>query len=83
VPAAQKFIAGVVSPKIQARIPAMMGYYGPTNAQAFEQPGVTAEQLAQSNMSPANREKQVLMNAQWWGEHMSDVQEDYKELIAQ
>ncbi|MNH10815.1 spermidine/putrescine ABC transporter periplasmic substrate-binding protein [compost metagenome] len=83
VAAAQKLIAGVVSPAIQARIPAMMGYYGPTNTLAFEQPGVTAEQLAQSNMAPVNRDKQALMDAQWWGEHMTDVQEDYKELIAQ
>lgn len=83
VPGAQKLIANSISPAIQARIPTMMGYYGPTNSLAFEQPGVPADALNSSNMSPANRAKQTLMDARWWGEHVTDVQEDYKELIAQ
>jgi putative spermidine/putrescine transport system substrate-binding protein len=60
----------------------MMGYYGPTNSLAFDQPGVPAEALNSSNMSPDNRAKQALMDPRWWGDHVTDVQEDYKELIA-
>lgn len=80
---AQKLIAHTVSAPIQARIPSMMGYYGPTNELAFKEAGVSEEALTKSNMSPANRAKQTLMDADWWGQHMADVQEDYKELIAQ
>lgn len=82
VPGAQKLIANSISAPIQARIPTMMGYYGPTNSLAFEQAGVPADALSSSNMSPANRARQTLMDARWWGEHIGDVQEDYKELIA-
>lgn len=82
VAAAQKLIANTVSADIQARIPSMMGYYGPTNNQAFDKGNFSAEVLDQSNMSPANRAKQTMMDPRWWGQHMGDVQEDYKELIA-
>lgn len=83
VAAAQKLIANTVSADIQARIPTMMGYYGPTNNLAFEKVDFPADVLNQSNMSPANRAKQTMMDPRWWGEHMTDVQEQYKELIAQ
>lgn len=79
---AQKLIANTVSAEIQARIPTMMGYYGPTNDKAFEQGNFSAAVLSQSNMSPDNRAKQTLMDPSWWGEHVMDVQEDYKDLIS-
>ncbi|MHA6195121.1 ABC transporter substrate-binding protein [Pseudomonas wadenswilerensis] len=83
VAAAQKLIANTVSADIQARIPTMMGYYGPTNNLAFEKGNFSADVLNQSNMSPANRARQTMMDPRWWGQHMTDVQEDYKALIAQ
>lgn len=77
VAAAQKFIAGVVTPEIQARIPTMMDYYGPANERAFEVVKFPAEVLAKSNMSPENRAKQGSMNNAWWVEHDAEVREDY------
>lgn len=81
--AAQKLVANIISPEIQARIPTMMGYYGPANKQAFEVEKFPAEVLAQSNASPENAAKQVLMQPIWWAENMQDVQEDFKNLIIQ
>jgi putative spermidine/putrescine transport system substrate-binding protein len=83
VAAAQKLISGIVDPEIQARIPEMMPYYGPANAKAFEVKQFPAEVLAQSNASPENAAKQVLMSPAWWAENMQDVQEDFKNLIIQ
>jgi putative spermidine/putrescine transport system substrate-binding protein len=79
--AAQKFVAGVISPEVQARIPSMMGYYGPANQKAFEVGNFSAEILAQSNASPKNVAKQVSMQPLWWTEHMQDVAEDYKNMM--
>ncbi len=82
VAAAQKFIAGVVSPEVQARIPEMMPYYGPTNAKAFEVKKFSADVLAKSNMSPENIKKQTFLNANWWRDNNALVREDYSLLMS-
>jgi putative spermidine/putrescine transport system substrate-binding protein len=82
VEAAQKFIAGVVSPEVQARIPEMMPYYGPTNSLAFEVKKFAPEVLAQSNMSPENIKKQTFLNANWWRDNNELVREDYSLLMS-
>ncbi|WP_448955346.1 ABC transporter substrate-binding protein [Labrys neptuniae] len=83
VAAAQKFIANVVSPEIQARIPTMMNYYGPSNERAFEVAKFPPEVLAKSNMSPENRAKQVPIDVAWWRDHNKEVLEDYNVLRSQ
>lgn len=80
--AAQKFIAGVVSPEVQARIPEMMPYYGPTNSKAFEVKKFAPEVLAKSNMSPDNIKKQTFLNANWWRDNNALVREDYSLLMS-
>nr|WP_294865209.1 ABC transporter substrate-binding protein [uncultured Pseudogulbenkiania sp.] len=80
---AQKFLAQVVSPEIQARIPTMMSYYGPVNSHAYEVAKLSTDTISKSNMSPANRSKQMLVNVEWWRTHIVDIREQYKELIAQ
>lgn len=79
---AQKFIAGVVSPEVQARIPEMMPYYGPTNSLAFEVKAFSPEVLAQSNMSPENVKKQTFLDANWWRDNNELVREDYSLLMS-
>ena len=79
---AQKFIAGVVSPEVQARIPEMMPYYGPTNSRAFEVKTFTPDVLARSNMSPENVKKQTFLNANWWRDNNALVREDYSLLMS-
>ena len=83
VAAAQKLVANIVSPEMQARIPTMMGYYGPSNKKAFEATQFSADILAQSNASPENAAKQVTMQPTWWSENIQSVQEDFKNLIVQ
>lgn len=77
VDAAQKFIAGVVSAEVQARIPEMMPYYGPTNSIAFKVGKFSPDVLAKSNMSPENVKKQTFLDANWWRDNNQLVSEDY------
>lgn len=79
--AAQRFIAKVVSPEIQARIPEIMPYYGPTNEKAFEHTDVPQEVLDRSNTSPENAKKQVGLGVSWWAENAPSVQEEYKMMM--
>jgi putative spermidine/putrescine transport system substrate-binding protein len=81
VEAAQKFIAGIVSPEIQARIPEMMGYYGPVNRKAFEFKHFPPEILEKSNTSPVNSAKQVRLNVEWWVENEEKVVEEFRSLL--
>ncbi|UUZ66499.1 ABC transporter substrate-binding protein (plasmid) [Polaromonas sp. P1-6] len=79
---AQKFIANVVSPAIQANIPTMMPYYGPVNAKAYEVKAFPPALLAQSNMSPINKARQVTLDVNWWRDHIKEVVSPFKQLIA-
>lgn len=81
--AAQKFVAGSVSPEIQARIPEMMPYYSPPNTEAYALSKADPEVLATSNASKENAAKQVLLDFDWWSENMSDMVEEYRMLIGQ
>ncbi|KQU88113.1 hypothetical protein ASD00_29340 [Ensifer sp. Root31] len=80
--AAQKFIAGVVAPETQARIPEMMPYYGPPNSRAFEVKKFAPDVLAKSNMSPENIKKQTFLNANWWRDNNALVREDYSLMMS-
>jgi putative spermidine/putrescine transport system substrate-binding protein len=79
--AAQKFLAAIVSPEIQARIPTMMSYYGPANSRAYDVKQFPAEVLAQSNSSPENTARQLRLQPAWWSEHGRGLRERYKNAI--
>lgn len=83
VEAAQKFLANVVSPELQARIPEEMPYYGPANQKAFEFTNASEEVVAQSNSSPENAAKQLVIDVDWWAENAAEIQEDYKMMMVQ
>ncbi len=80
---AQKMIAEMVKPEIQANIPVVLGYYGPVNEKAFEVPDLPEDIINTSNSSPANMKKQVVMSVDWWQENQNKlrVDERYKEVI--
>jgi len=72
---AQKMIALMVTPELQRNVPEVLKYYGPANAKA-------ASASPTSNTSPANIEKQVYMDADWWGEHGAEAEERYRTAVA-
>lgn len=83
VEAAQKLIAMVVSPEIQARIPEEMPYYGPANQKAFEFTEASADVVAASNTAPENAAKQLILDVDWWAQNAADVQEEYKMMMVE
>lgn len=74
---AEKLIGAMLLPEIQARIPEMMGYYGPVNPRAFDTGLIPAGLAETSNTSPANTALQVAIDPIWWAEHEVDAQEAF------
>ena len=81
--AAQKFVAGSVSPEIQARIPEMMPYYSPPNKEAYALSKADPSVLAASNTSPDNAARQLSLDFGWWSQNMAEMVEEYRMLIGQ
>ncbi|CAB3961605.1 MULTISPECIES: ABC transporter substrate-binding protein [Burkholderia] len=64
--AAQRLLAHIVSPAVQANLITVMPYYGPVNTRVFERGHYTAAQLAETNSAPGNRAKQVVLDPGYW-----------------
>jgi putative spermidine/putrescine transport system substrate-binding protein len=71
---AQKAIALMVSPDLQANIPNYIDY-GPINAKAFDTGKISADQAAKINSSPVNAAKQTYMNFDYWRENLAKLTE--------
>jgi putative spermidine/putrescine transport system substrate-binding protein len=71
---AQKAIALMVSPDLQANIPKYIEY-GPTNAKAFDTGKISPEEAAKINSSPANAAKQTHMNFDYWRDNLAKLTE--------
>jgi len=80
--AAQRMIAQMVTPEIQANIPDLLPYYGPINERAFEVKTFSAAALAKANSSPLNKGRQAAIQPGWWADNIAKVQERYQALIA-
>jgi len=80
--AAQRLIAQMVTPEIQANIPDLLPYYGPINERAFAVKQFSPEALAKANSSPQNKDRQAPLQPAWWADNIARVQERYQALIA-
>ncbi|WP_028206898.1 ABC transporter substrate-binding protein [Paraburkholderia nodosa] len=82
--AAQKMIALMTSPELQANIPQYLEGYGPTNVHAFDVKTFSPQALAELNSSPQNLERAVKIDGRWWGagENQKVATVRYKAAIA-
>jgi len=71
---AQKAIALMLTPDLQANIPKYIDY-GPTNSRAFDTGKITAEEALRINSSPVNAAKQTYMNFDYWRENLAKLTE--------
>jgi putative spermidine/putrescine transport system substrate-binding protein len=71
---AQKAIALMVSPDLQANIPKYIDY-GPTNEKAFDTGKISTAEAAKINSSPVNAEKQTHMNFDYWRDNLAKLTE--------
>jgi putative spermidine/putrescine transport system substrate-binding protein len=67
---AQRIIANMVSPRIQANILRLLPYYGPANELALEQGVPPGDAFAAANARPENRAQKIMMDPRFWGENM-------------
>lgn len=71
---AQKVIALMVSPELQADIPNYIDY-GPITAKAFETGKISPEVAERVNSSPKNAARQTRMNFDFWRENLAKLTE--------
>ena len=64
----------MVSPDLQANIPALIDY-GPINSKAFDTGKIPPAAVAAINSSPANAAKQTYMNFDYWRENLTKLTE--------
>ncbi len=74
VEVAMKVLAALVSPDLQANIPAHINY-GPTNSGAFALGKITDQMASRSPSAPENLKNQVIVQANWWAENGEVLQE--------
>jgi putative spermidine/putrescine transport system substrate-binding protein len=84
VAAAQKMIALMTSPELQANVPQYLEGYGPTNVNAFNVKKFSAQELADLNSSPQNVKTSIRIDGRWWGEgdNQKTATTRYKALIS-
>ncbi|MCA1971350.1 MAG: ABC transporter substrate-binding protein [Caenispirillum sp.] len=77
---AMQAIAKFVSPEQQAEITKHISY-GPVNTKAFDTGRISEEAAQKINTAPQNMDKQVVVDADWWGEHGARMRERWDSMI--
>jgi putative spermidine/putrescine transport system substrate-binding protein len=79
---AMRIIAATLTPEIQANIPKLLPYYGPTNRDAYKI-GFSAEEVESAKPFRDMQAQAIPMNVQFWAEHLEKIVPRYKAMIAE
>jgi len=79
---AMKALARFVSPDLQANLPLYIGN-GPVNLKAFETGKIPADKRARIVSAPENMKKQVLLDFDYWADHLVDAEERFNDFLQQ
>jgi putative spermidine/putrescine transport system substrate-binding protein len=79
---AMKALAQFVSPDLQANLPLLIGN-GPVNQKAFEIGKIPAERQAVIVSAPENVKKQMLLDFDYWADHLVEAQERFDDFLQQ
>ncbi len=79
---AMKALALFVSPDLQANLPLHIGN-GPVNEKAFETGKIPPDRQAMIVSAPENVKKQVLLDAEFWADHMVEAQDRFANFLQQ
>jgi putative spermidine/putrescine transport system substrate-binding protein len=79
---AMKALAQFVSPDLQANLPLLIGN-GPVNLKAFETGKIPAERQAVIVSAPENVKKQMLLDFDYWADHLVEAQERFDDFLQQ
>jgi putative spermidine/putrescine transport system substrate-binding protein len=79
---AMKALAAFVSPDLQANLPLYIGN-GPVNLKAFETGKIPADRQAAIVSAPENVKKQLLLDFDYWADHLVEAQERFDDFLQQ
>ncbi len=79
---AMRVIATALTPEIQANIPKLLPYYGPTNKDAYKL-GFSAEVLEKAKLFRDMQAQAIPLNVQFWAEHLEEIVPRYKAMIGE
>lgn len=79
---AMRVINELIAAENQANIPLTFAY-GPVNPKAFDVGKIPAQLAESLNSSPANMEKQIILDSGWWAEHEAEVQPKWDAMLQQ
>lgn len=79
---AMKALAQFVSPELQANLPLYIGN-GPVNLKAFETGKIPPDRQQAIVSAPENIKKQVLLDANYWADHLVEAQERFDDFLQQ
>jgi putative spermidine/putrescine transport system substrate-binding protein len=79
---AMKALALFVSPDLQANLPLYIGN-GPVNLKAFETGKIPADRQAAIVSAPENVKKQLLLDFDFWADHLVEAEERFNDFLQQ
>jgi putative spermidine/putrescine transport system substrate-binding protein len=79
---AMKALAAFVSPDLQANLPLYIGN-GPVNTKAFETGKIPAEKQTTIVSAPENVKKQMLLDFDFWADHLVEAEERFNDFLQQ
>jgi putative spermidine/putrescine transport system substrate-binding protein len=79
---AMKALAAFVSPELQANLPLYIGN-GPVNLKAFDTGKIPAEKVATIVSAPENVKKQMLLDFDFWADHLVEAEERFNDFLQQ
>jgi putative spermidine/putrescine transport system substrate-binding protein len=79
---AMKALAAFVSPDLQANLPLYIGN-GPVNLKAFETGKIPADRQTAIVSAPENVKKQLLLDFDYWADHLVEAQERFDDFLQQ
>jgi putative spermidine/putrescine transport system substrate-binding protein len=79
---AMRVIAATLTPEIQANIPKLLPYYGPTNKEAYKV-GLSAEVVEKAKPFRDMQGQAIPLDVQFWAEHLEGIVPRYRAMIAE
>jgi putative spermidine/putrescine transport system substrate-binding protein len=79
---AMRVIAAALTPEIQANIPRLLPYYGPTNKEAYKM-GLPAAVVERAKLFRDMQAQATPVNVQFWAEHLQEIVPRYKAMIGE
>jgi putative spermidine/putrescine transport system substrate-binding protein len=83
VATAQKLIAYMMRPEVQARYAQVKGGSAPSNLDAYKNGLIPADVAASFPTSPEKRKTAIVLDAKWWSENIDKIEPRFTEFLQQ